>query len=200
MGLETAIIASMISAGGSLAGGALNSRKSTSSTTPTYTPQQSHIQNLLSGALEYQYTNPTDMTRQKNKAVSNVNSSFKGASTRFEEGLAARGFEKSGTLASGLAEIEKGRGSAIGDIESEFADKEIRQKNYLLEMMQRFGFGSAGSSSTATGPNTMYGDAIGDGLETALSLYTLNEILGKNQGIQYELPGGGVSGRYPGGR
>lgn len=175
MGIETAITMALIG-GSSLAGGlAGRSKKQTSQTTPQFSPNQLHTQNLLSGYLEHELMSPNaSLPRLKTAAVDKTNKVFKGAGKRLEGNLAARGFERSGAMERGLTDIEIGRGDAIAGIESDFAGKELDRKDRLAQMLMQYSFASPGSETVGTSPNNMWSGAINGGLETASFLYGLN--------------------------
>jgi hypothetical protein len=179
------LVMGALTAGSAVAGGLANrSKKTTSSstTTPTWTPQQMEIQNLLAGQLKDGLANPTSLDPLKTAAISSTNKTFDGVSKRMQSTMAGRGFGSSGKVVANQREIETARAGEIGQTESTFAGLEIDQKNRLLQMMQQFGFMSPGQNSTGEQilPGNVAGGALSSGVETATLLYMLDK-LGKSK-------------------
>jgi hypothetical protein len=167
--------------GASAVSGALSNRSRTTTSAPQWTPEQRHIQQLLGGKLENELTNPgAGLKPLKSFAQGRTNQNFDMVSDRMEKNLTARGFGRSGKLASRVKDVELSRANALSGIEADFAGKEMDQRNFLLQQMQQFGFASPGQQTTM--PGNMAGGAISGGVETATLLYALSRLGGSGMG------------------
>src|SRR5438309_9810207 len=104
---QAAIMAALV--GGSTVAGALGNRSktTTSTTTPSYTPEQGMMQNLLGGILSYDINDPgKGMEPLKTQAVSGVNKTYDNIGKRLQTTLASRGFERSGANEYGTQDLE----------------------------------------------------------------------------------------------
>jgi hypothetical protein len=179
MGIETGtalLLSGILGAGGSAASAALGSKKRTTTSTPTWTPQQQHVQGQVGDALQWRLDNPgINLDPLKTSSIGAVNRTYEGTKTRIERDAAARGFERSGTLQRAIRDVDIARGGAIGDLETKFAGMELDQENRILEMAQRYAFAGAGNETTQ--PGNALGAGIGAGTEAITSLFFLNEML-----------------------
>jgi hypothetical protein len=185
--MPMAALLPLLMVGGSAAAGALSNRSKTSTTTstPSWTPEQQHMQELLGNVLQYDINDPgKGLEPLKTSAINGVNQTYNGIGDRMDTQLASRGFERSGTAVKTARATEFARAGAIGGVENHFAGMELDQKNRLLQMMQQFGFASPGQNTTSTQPGNMLGGAVSGGLETASLLFALNK-LGKGGGGSY---------------
>lgn len=188
------LVSSLIGVGGSAVAGALNNRGKSQSTTPTYSPQQLHIQKQLGDQLQYDIANPSKgLEPLKTSTIGNVNKTYDGIQDRMDSKLSAQGFGRSGKVATNTRKVEVERAGKIADVENQFSAEELAQKNRLMQMMQQFGFQTPGQ--TTTGSGNMAGGAISGGLETATLLYALSKMGGGGFGFG---GGGGADISRPG--
>jgi hypothetical protein len=194
MGIETGtalLISGLLGAGSSVAGALTNKPKTTTSQ-PTYTPQQQQMQQSIGDSLQQRMAAGVNLDPQKVAAMGGVNQQYGDIQKRMEASLTARGFGQSGKVPLNTQQIEIGRAGAMGGLESQFAQMKLQQENAITDEAQRFAFATPGNSTTT--PGNMLGGGISSGLETFASLFALNRFL---QGGGFG--GGGVSQWGPGG-
>lgn len=172
----------LIAAGTSIAGSALggNKNKSTSNTTPSWTPDQQGMQGDLFQWLKSRMTGGgADFTPQKNLAMGGINSTYNDVSNRMNNSLTARGFGESGKVGTNLQKIELGRAGALAKNEGTFADMKRQQDNFDIAQAMQFAFASPGQKNESTGTQgTPLGNGINSGAQTATFLYALNNMMG----------------------
>jgi hypothetical protein len=185
---------------GSLIAGALGGKSKTTNTTststPTYTAQQTSLQNTLGASIQDKLNNPANLDPLKTNAIEGVNRSYAGLQDRLQSSLAARGFGSSGKVVTGAKNLEIARAGDIGGLESKFAGLQLDQENHMFDLASRFAFANPGSTTngTQTTPGNMLGAGIGSGVESISSLFFLNKLLKGGGGGGGMFGGGGDSG------
>lgn len=201
------IIASVIGAGGSIAGSALSGKPKTStqtsSTTPTLTPQMQALMDQLAGYSTDSMNNPgAGLAPIKNAAIDNVNRNYMSVGSRLNKGFASRGYGSSGSLGDSMLQTEFARAGDLTGLEGQFADRAIGQKNFGASLgTQLLGFGRGSSSEgSSTGPDMSMSNGLlsgGNALENLSRLLMLGNVLkgggGSSVGNMNTSGGGGNS-------
>lgn len=178
----------LIASGGSAVAGALGNRASartSSQTTSTaLSPEQQKLSTALATRLGQRLENPSHrrdgIQALKNQAKTNLNRSTRAAGSNLEQGLAARGFERSGVAERGATQLEAARIDGLSSIESsilQYLDEAERgDENDTINAILRFLPENRTTNSTGVGP--AQNNALGQGLETFATLQMLQQLLG----------------------
>jgi len=188
----------LLTAGGAVAGGLLN-RKKTSTGTQTrtskriLTPEQQQLLTTLTGSVQQRLANPeAGVAPLRTAARTRINRTARAAGQNLESNLASRGYDRSGAFPSGLATIESGRVGAFGDLEGQLADFTLRREDTSADLASRllalFSGEESSGASTGTEPGNVAGGAVSGGLDTLTTLLTLDRLM-KAGG------GGGMGGK-----
>lgn len=154
------------------------SKKVETSNVPVYTQDQQNIQHWLGVDLQSKFENPQDVTAAlRAPAADRINRTYAGLDQRLQRSASGRGFGRSGKLMLDRQGLEIARAGEIGDLESKFAGMQLDYENQLRDQAMRFAFSGAGSQGTQTMPGNMVGGALSSGVETATTLFGLNELL-----------------------
>lgn len=147
---------------------------SASTTTPTYTPEQTAVQNEYGSNIQEGLANPQE-TPQYESGVSAINEAYKGAGDNLTSSLAARGFGKSGAVGTGLQGIDVAKAGAIGN-------EENTVEGQFENEAQGFGFASPGSdkSTVTVGPGSAAAGGLG---ATLASLQSSLNAAGSGGGL-----------------
>ncbi len=167
--------------------GAFGRPKTTTATTPSYTPEQMDMQRTVAGALKGYLDNGADFTPMKNVAIAGVNDRYASIQDKMNADFAGRGFGKSGKLVTDSERLDIARMGDIGRTEADWAGKELAYRQAMLDLATRFGFAGGGQTTTQSGGGGVAG-ALGAGAETATTLYALNHFLGGG-----DMSGGGLN-------
>lgn len=195
-------IALPVMAGISAVGGLLGGMPKTTTTTntPSYTPDQMSMQHNLSDMLSARMAHPEGVfDPMKAAAINGVNQTYAGIGQRMQSQFSGRGFGRSGTLLTNRVGQEVSRAGDIGGLESQFASKQLDYTNNLMDQASRFGFANPGSRATSTSPNTMAAGAFGAGSQTLTSLWALNKLMGGGSLFGGGAGGGGGGSIHPDG-
>ncbi|MFN3326741.1 MAG: hypothetical protein ACK5AZ_24875 [Bryobacteraceae bacterium] len=189
----------LITAGGSVASGALTSRggKTTSTTSRALSPEQQHIERLFSGALEHRMTNPHEGIEPiRTSAIERINRRFRGADDVIAGKLASRGYASSGKMGGNMANLELSRLGMLSDLEGQIAQLMLDREDNTMNLAARF-LGPSGMESVHTGPRNVLGGGIGGGVETLMTLMTLDKIMKGGGGGPLSVSDGGLGGISP---
>lgn len=128
-------------------------RTGTSVSSPTYTPEQTNVQNEYGSDIEEGLTNPNE-TPQYTAGVNTINNAYAGAGDNLTSSLAARGFGKSGAVGTGLQQLAVSKAGAVGNeentVESQFENQ-----------AEGFGFASPGKTTVSVGPGSAAAGGLG---------------------------------------
>lgn len=134
-------------------GNTSGARTGTSVTTPTYTPEQTAVQNEFGSNILQGLTNPNE-TPQYEAGVDAINKSYTGAGDNLTSQLASRGFGKGGGVGSGLQSIDVNKANAVAGesntVESQFENE-----------AEGFGFASPGSAKVSVSPGSAAAGGLG---------------------------------------
>lgn len=112
--------------------------------------------------------------------LDNINRTYMDVAPRLASKFAARGYGSSGDFGSSLAQTEYQRGGAMSDFEAQIAQLINGNRNYGASLGTQLLNSGKGSTSTSTGPDTGFGDALqstGNGLGNISTLLTLSKLL-----------------------
>jgi hypothetical protein len=140
--------------------------------TPTYTPEQTDVQNAYGADIEEGLTHPGE-TPEYEAGASNINEAYKGAGDNLTSSLAARGFGKSGAVGTGLQGIDVAEAGAKGQEENTVA-------NQFESQAEGFGFASPGKSTVSVGPGSAAAGGLG---ATLASLQSSLNAAGSGGGL-----------------
>jgi len=143
-------------------GGEKSKQQSTSTTTPTISPQFKPLQDLLlQQAMRRLNGAPTDLTGYESQNIGNINKTFGLADMALQNRLRARGLSRSNIAGAGDARIETGRAGAIANFQSglpllqrQLANEDIGMAASLLPL-------GRGTTTTSTGKGSQGGGAAG---------------------------------------
>jgi hypothetical protein len=186
-------ISALISGGAGIASGLLNKPKtSTSSTTPTLSPEMKALQDRLAAYSNDEMVDPSKgLAPIRTAGLDNINRTFMDIPSRLSSQFASRGYGSSGDFGSSLYKTEYARGGAISDLEGQLAAMANSNRAHGADIGQRLLNSGQGSTSTSTGPDTSVGSGINSGLSTLTSLFTLSQLL-KGGGSDFLGPKGYV--------
>lgn len=115
MPLAPLVIASIIGAGGAVAGGALANRgKQTSTTTPTYDPASQALRAKVYGMISDRLgQGPQDMRGYAGTGLADINETYNLAGQNLENTLTSRGLASSPVAGAGAARLQASRAGSI---------------------------------------------------------------------------------------
>ena len=190
------IIAGAIAAAASVASAkiAAGSKTATSSTTPTMTPEMQALQDQLSKYSSDSMSNPeAGMAPIKNAATDQINRNYMNAPARLSSQFGSRGYGSSGSFGNSLYQTEMARGGDLSNLEGQFAQSAINQKNFGANLgAQLLNYGK-GSTSTNTSPDMSLAAGLGagaNGLSNLSTLLMLSKSLNGSPGGSPQLPNG----------
>jgi hypothetical protein len=199
------LISSLVGAGTSVAGSLLSGKpktsQQTSSTTPTLTPEMQALMDRLSKFSTDSIDNPqAGFAPIKNAAVDNVNRNYMSLTPRISKQFASRGYGSSGGLGDTMLQTEFARGGDLSQLEGQFADRALTQRNFGANLganLLNFGKGSS-SSGTSTGPDMSLSNGLlsaGNGISNLSTLLMLSNVLkGGGAGGGQQVAGAGWDG------
>ena len=186
MPISGPILASIILGGSSVAGGFLagRDRKTTSTSRVELNPEQQQLSTSLSTQLQGNLSRggrAPNVQPIRNQGRTAINRATDNSKTRLETDLASRGFERSGQLGGGFAQIETNRVNAIGNLEAqilEFIEEQKRadEQRNIENALTFLPTSSAISRSTTESGGRLSG-AIEGGLGGLTSLFVLDSLL-----------------------
>lgn len=132
-------------------------RTGTSVTADTYSPTQTAVQDEYGADLEEGLTNPQE-TPQYEAGANTINESYAGAADSLTSQAAARGFGKSGTVGTGLQQIDVSKANALDS-------EENTVENQFENQAEGFGFANPTKSTVNVGA----GSAAAGGLAATLA-------------------------------
>jgi hypothetical protein len=177
------IIAAGIGGVSSLLGGALAGRSKTytSTTTPQWSPEMQGLMSRLSAFTDQSMSNPgAGLQPIKQAATDNINRNYQGLSRRLSSQFASRGYGSSGDFGNSLYETEYQRAGDLSQLEGQFADREINQRNLGASLSEQLLGMTRGTTTTGNSPSTAAGDAFqsaGNGLSNLSTLLMLSNVL-----------------------
>jgi hypothetical protein len=152
-----------------------SNRTSTSSTTSTYSPEQTALQSTALSSLSSALTNPGSSPLEA-AGVDQINKGYSGMVDQMNRELASRGFTASGTTGTNMEQLGESRLGAIGSYEGSL------QSNILTDALSA-AYKPTGSSSVSVAPGSTTAGATSGGLAALLGSV--------NQGIAAAGKGGG---------
>lgn len=159
---------------GALTGGLSNTKAArTSTSTPTYSPEQTGLQSTVAATLQDRLKNGVDVTPLRTIGTDQINKTYAGVGDRLTAALAGRGFGSSGTVGTGAIQTEVARAGAVGDLESKLQKYSLDEKDKTLSMASGFAFDNPGSVNVGAG--SAVAGAVGGGT-TALTA-SMNQFL-----------------------
>lgn len=177
------IIAGAIAAAASVASSAIAAKGKTSSAsvTPTMTPEMQALMDKLSSYSSESMDNPTaGMAPIKNAATDQINRNYMDIPNRLSSQFASRGYGSSGNFGNSLYKTAIARGGDLSNLEGQFAQAGINQRNFGASLgANLLNFGK-GSTSTATSPDMSLSAGLGagaNGLSNLSTLLMLSKVL-----------------------
>jgi hypothetical protein len=162
--------------------------KSKTVTTPTFDPSVAPLLGEAGDIARKQMLNPqmyTDPLRVG--ARQKINDSYSGVNKSLASKYLGYGGGQSGKFASGVRGADLSRLSALGGLESDFANLNLQQMMQGQGAVERLLQIGRGTTSTSEGETTIPGDpvgaGIGSGLQTATMLFGLNSMLKGGKGL-----------------
>jgi len=202
--LGAAGISALIGGGASVAGSLLSGKpktttqqgttSSTSTSTPTFTPEGQQLQRQL---LDYQSNllrDPAAGTGAINAAgVNRINNNYDQLPQQLSQQLASRGFGKSGQLGEGFYQIGNDRLNNLSNFQSEMNKLILGRQAQGAALGQDLLNSTRGStvttngtsSGSSTGPDTSASNGLlsaGNGLSNLSTLLMLQKVLGSGGG------------------
>ena len=116
----------------------------------------------------------------KNAAIDNINRNYMDVPQQVTSQLARRGYGSSGNMGNSLYRVALARGGDLSNLEGQFADRAISQRNLGATLgEQLLGLGR-GTTSTGTTPDTSLSSGLlsgGNALQNLSSLLMFNNVL-----------------------
>jgi hypothetical protein len=184
-----------IATGVSALAGGLNNRKqkTTSSTSPTFSPEFQRLLGDLMGKVTERMGDPAKGVEPLRLGLmEGVNRRYSTLPQRVTTSLSKRGFANSGQLGSALKGVEMARMGEQGDIATKMAELTLGREDSGYDIaMRMLGLGR-GSESESTSPGNVAGGAVSGGAETLTTLMMLDKLLkggGSSTGVVNTYPG-----------
>lgn len=156
----------------------LFSKTTTTTSKPVFTTDQQSQQHNLSDALGAALANPTDIAAKlRAPAADRINRNYESLNQRLQRGYSGRGFGNSGRLLTDQVGLEMSRNGDLGQLESDFASKQLAYESDLRDQSMRFAFSAPGQQQTQETSGGWLGDLLSQGLGTATTLFGLNALL-----------------------
>lgn len=198
MPLAPVVIASIIGAGGAVAGGALSSHsKQTTATTPTIDPKYSGLQDLVLQSVQKRLAAPSTLPAGfEASGIKNINQTYDAIGQSLDNSLSARGLSGSPVAGAGDTKLQIARGGKIADFSSQLPMFERELQNNDLGLAGNILAGGRGSTTTGTG--TTGGGAAGGftNLAQMLGYLTGKGVFGQPTGTPGATLTPGTNGIY----
>jgi hypothetical protein len=130
---------------------------------PVFNPTQTAVQSAAGSKLASEMNSGIDTTPMATSGTNQINQTYKGIGDRLQQSLGERGFGNSGASGTAAEQTELGRGSAIGDLQSNLQSYALQQQQNAVGQALGFGFAAPGTTSSSTNAGTSYGTSVAPG-------------------------------------
>ena len=173
------MIPALIGGGASIAGSFLSGKPktSTSTTTPTFSPEMQSLMDRLSEFSSSSMTNPmATFDPMRAPAIDKINKSYDMMPQQVATQMSRRGYGSSGEMGNSQYKIAMARGGAMNDLESQLLAMGADRQNQGAAVGENLLSLNRGSTSTGTTPDTSLSNGLmsagnaGSNLSTLLML------------------------------
>jgi hypothetical protein len=181
-----------IGAGTSIFGSIFGNRKkeTTSTTTPTLSPELQTIMDKLLADAGGMMTDPTKgLAPVRLNAMEAINSRYAGSGDRIATSLAKRGYQSSGQAPGAFTSLERSRLQDFSGLESDFAklgsDRQLAGANIVQNVLARM----TGSKTVGVQPGNAAGaglSAAGSSLGSLAGLLAFGDAMDKRRPVNFD--------------
>jgi hypothetical protein len=177
------VIAAGIGGISSIVGGALagKPKTQTSTTTPTWSPEMTQLQDQLRGYSSSLMSDPSaGLAPVKAANTESINRRYAAMPDQISRSMAARGYGSSGNFGNSMYQSQYARAGDLSQLDNAIAQMTLSQKNQGASIAEQLMAMTRGTKSTGSTPNTSMGDTFqsaGNGMSNIATLLTLSKLM-----------------------